>query len=1027
MPAFVLKKVGSQRARRDGKDAPGTALFTSGLLLLRKVSLAVCELISPIHHEEMWEHLLQPKKRKKQHPSRQDRLVKTLVDMNIAAPRRSVVFRVTRAALFKALTTKEQQDLRSQYPDLCAFNSGGSQKFIYNDLNSILGKGEDLCKPQQKRARFSNEKLEATIRFMLSPSNISPLSWGTRLVRIDASETVALPVLLGRTDVATSFRRYRNAVRDGFGESSFSKLSNAIIAQRPRLLKSVDYVAGILVHETVMALQNLADSLFVGPQQRNFTRLLTVARNFMKVQYDSHLLLSDDVGTHGLQFALRKPVAGASPRCRQCNACNFPFYVLAEMTKTLDATSFDQFDNSADVKADALQLLGDTATKFRLYYGHRARVINQNIAIEAVMTELKDLAVAGDESKALLLIDWKMKFEMVSSHETSQEHFGKRGLPWHGAMLIFFRRKEVEIDGVRSTVAQRYHVYLDQIMSGYNKQSALSVICMIEAALDWIHTQFPVIKSVVLQSDNAKCYNSLIVKVGILLLNLTMPIFVERYLHSGIQAGKCLIDAHFARALAHILNWIARIRQNRTFSVATERGLADILSKPGLQNHATQLVSLDSSRLELLNDLITVVSAKLKKYFNQCADIIYHPIPDDQLSLDCSYEYSWNSLKGIIHDGVTLQITAYAHSNVDGTRFAIHMDMDGGGVEASVTNLGSSSCLNSPMPGNCDTAKEGHDGEDVEVGTSMGAAVESLAEESRSDSAADELPPVAVLATTAGGSCSESNTTHHKSSTNGAAENEIAAGDAAPVEDIDNGPMLNCLPISGAEILRLTVQFGSVEELVGQQIPELISKSKSKSPSSSPELSPRRDVVAAGVRMAADMIATEEIVRDKRDYDPECDRAAGFSIGESCMGWGRQPSRGESYGATYVGKFHGEIERLYNQGKVNKDMRASSAQIAEFLRLQHPTKFCLPGPWAVQQVFAKLGQQKPTTRRHSKMPEDVAAFVTQLVADMPDIKPAAALRRVLQAFPDLDAVWHQKVRTKTSALKTKAKTRARGL
>ena len=78
------------------------------------------------------------------------------------------------------------------------------------------------------------------------------------------------------------------------------------------------------------------------------------------------------------------------------------------------------------------------------------------------------------------------------------------------------------------------------------------------------------------------------------------------------------------------------------------------------------------------------------------------------------------------------------------------------------------------------------------------------------------------------------------------------------------------------------------------------------------------------------MISTEEIVREKRDYDPECDRAVGFSIGESCMGWGRQPSRGETYGATYVGKFHGEIERLYNQGTVNKDIKQAFPCLLNF-------------------------------------------------------------------------------------------------
>ena len=55
------------------------------------------------------------------------------------------------------------------------------------------------------------------------------------------------------------------------------------------------------------------------------------------------------------------------------------------------------------------------------------------------MAELEKCAEAGDCTRAMLLLDWKMKFESTGTHETSQEHFGKRGLPWHGARIIFFK------------------------------------------------------------------------------------------------------------------------------------------------------------------------------------------------------------------------------------------------------------------------------------------------------------------------------------------------------------------------------------------------------------------------------------------------------------------------------------------------------------------------------------------------------------------------------------------------------------
>ena len=47
-------------------------------------------------------------------------------------------------------------------------------------------------------------------------------------------------------------------------------------------------------------------------------------------------------------------------------------------------------------------------------------------------------------SHAVLEIDWKMKWEATSSRETSQqsEHFGKRGIGWHGCLLRFFAYNE---------------------------------------------------------------------------------------------------------------------------------------------------------------------------------------------------------------------------------------------------------------------------------------------------------------------------------------------------------------------------------------------------------------------------------------------------------------------------------------------------------------------------------------------------------------------------------------------------------
>jgi len=74
---------------------------------------------------------------------------------------------------------------------------------------------------------------------------------------------------------------------------------------------------------------------------------------------------------------------------------------------------------------------------------------------------------------------------------------------------------------------------------------------MLEACLDWIALNLSELKTVHAQSEQGCCYHSHITKVALGLLNFIKPVRVARYVHSGVQDGKDLLDAHFARALAH--------------------------------------------------------------------------------------------------------------------------------------------------------------------------------------------------------------------------------------------------------------------------------------------------------------------------------------------------------------------------------------------------------------------------------------------------------------------------------------------
>jgi hypothetical protein len=194
-------------------------------------------------------------------------------------------------------------------------------------------------------------------------------------------------------------------------------------------------------------------------------------------------------------------------------------------------------------------------------------------------------------------------------------------------------------------------------------------------------------------------------------------------------------------------------------------------------------------------------------------------------------------------------------------------------------------------------------------------------------------------------------------------------------------------------------------------------------------------MVARAVRHAAAVVLADGAVRDKRADFAEFAAARDFELPARSQGWARRPAKGETYGATYVGPYRDTIAALYARGNANKACKVSPDQVREQLVRSHPGKFCLPGVWALQNVFISLGQKKPACdaagggrREHaSKLPADLCRAVDEIVAADTSIKPAAVLARVKCRFPQLDSTLHKRVTQRVSAVKTKLNKRNAGL
>ena len=156
-----------------------------------------------------------------------------------------------------------------------------------------------------------------------------------------------------------------------------------------------------------------------------------------------------------------------------------------------------------------------------------------------------------------MILDFKMKFKTRSSRETTVEHYGKRGIGWHGFAIIFYLLDD-EGEPYRNIV------YLDQILTDTNKQDGAMVVALLELAITTIVNELPFINQATITSDNATCYQNHFVTfmIGVFNQKFNGKFFIKSFVHSETQDGKSLLDAHFATSNRHLLVFMKTWRTN---------------------------------------------------------------------------------------------------------------------------------------------------------------------------------------------------------------------------------------------------------------------------------------------------------------------------------------------------------------------------------------------------------------------------------------------------------------------------------
>ena len=171
---------------------------------------------------------------------------------------------------------------------------------------------------------------------------------------------------------------------------------------------------------------------------------------------------------------------------------------------------------SKEYQEDLLYDFEQARTDILQWKAHILRSVNQDKAKQDVMRNLN-----RDESSALVVTDWAMKFLQMKYREKQSDWFAKRGISWHVSTVIF--RQDASSDVEVQTYAHLFD---------YCQQDWFAVCFIFENLLKNILASKPLINSVFLRSDEAGCDHNNALIASLKDVGLRLGVQVKRYDYS---------------------------------------------------------------------------------------------------------------------------------------------------------------------------------------------------------------------------------------------------------------------------------------------------------------------------------------------------------------------------------------------------------------------------------------------------------------------------------------------------------------
>lgn len=176
----------------------------------------------------------------------------------------------------------------------------------------------------------------------------------------------------------------------------------------------------------------------------------------------------------------------------------------------------------------------NAALRFKLSCEHIHRAVAQENRIAEYFREFLERSA---HTYAIIIMDYKKIFEPIRYSETSVELCGKRGISWHGSVVLFHREHdEATVGDDLGTIA------LNHIAENENAQDSWAVLSVVGTVMDRIKQGLPTVTSTWIVTDNSRNYQNHMLPVVAPFLNASYSVLLNELVHSETARGEGFME-----------------------------------------------------------------------------------------------------------------------------------------------------------------------------------------------------------------------------------------------------------------------------------------------------------------------------------------------------------------------------------------------------------------------------------------------------------------------------------------------------